>query len=155
MRRTSPALTSKVVRWIDEYLIDLNGAAAAVRAGYSPKSARSIAHENLTKPHILAAIQARQAAMAKELQITRQGVIRGLLDAVEMGRHQQNPAAMVGALREVSKILGFNAPEVKRVEFATANPVYEKLTMLSDAQLLDLMAVGDRTERKEGAILMA
>ena len=141
MRNDSSALTSKQLRWIDEYLIDFNGAAAAVRAGYSPKSARSIAHENLTKPDIQAVLQVRQAVTAKELQITRQGVIRGLMDAVEMGRGQHNPAAMVGALREVAKILGFNAPEVKRVELsARQNGVYQDFVSWSDAQLLDAIA---------------
>lgn len=143
MRDLPAVLTSKQLRWIDEYLIDLNGTAAAVRAGYSPKSARSIAHENLTKPHILAAIQARQVDMAKDLQLTRQGVIRGLLEAVEMGREQKNPSAMVTALREVSKMLGFTAPEVKRVELsAPQNRAYQDLASWSDAQLLDAIAAG-------------
>jgi hypothetical protein len=36
--------------------VDLNGTQAAIRAGYSADSARSIASENLTKPNILAAV---------------------------------------------------------------------------------------------------
>ena len=140
MRKTSPALTSKVLRWIDEYLIDLNGAAAAVRAGYSVKSARSIAHENLTKPHILAAIQARQAVMANELQITRQGVIQGLLAAVDMGKEQRNPAAMIGALREVAKLLGFYQPAVKQVVITSdRDAVYSKLNAMTDQELIALI----------------
>ncbi|MBC7620857.1 MAG: terminase small subunit [Candidatus Saccharibacteria bacterium] len=129
------------MRWIDEYLVDFNGSAAAVRAGYSEKSARAIACENLTKPDIQAVLQARQAEMAKELQITRQGVIRALLDAFEMSRKQQNPSAMVTALREVSKMLGFNAPEVKRVELtATQHGAHQDLSSWSDAQLLEAIA---------------
>jgi phage terminase small subunit len=42
---------------LSEYLVDLNGAAAARRAGYSENSARDIACENLTKPNILKAIE--------------------------------------------------------------------------------------------------
>ena len=134
-------LTSKQLRWIDEYLIDFNGAAAAVRAGYSPKSARSIAHENLTKPDILAVLQARQAVVAKELQITRQGVIQGLLEAVSMGREQQNPAAMVCALREVAKILGFNAPEVTRLKMdSSAGSIFAKYSRMKDDELVVLMS---------------
>ena len=145
MRKDSSALTPKQLRWIDEYLIDFNGAAAAVRAGYSPKSARSIAHENLTKPDIQTVLQARQAVMAKELQITRQGVIRGLLDAVEMGRHQQNPAAMVGALREVAKMLGFYEPEVNKIEVLTTDQSSKQANFaaMNDAQLLALIAQGE------------
>ena len=78
--------------------------------------------------------------MAKELQITRQGIIRGLLDAVEMGREQQNSGAMVTALRELSKMLGFNAPEVKRVELTSDQQIIQNhMAALTDAQLLVLM----------------
>ena len=143
MRKDLSALTPKQRRWIDEYLIDFNGAAAAVRAGYSPKSARAIAHENLTKPNILAVIQARQAAMARELQITRQSVIQGLLEAVSMGREQQNPGAMVCALREVAKILGFNIPEVTRIKMeSSAESTLAKYSRMKDDELLLLMSRG-------------
>ena len=57
-------LTDKQQRFIDEYCIDCNGTQAAKRAGYSAESARSIAHENLTKPDIRAAINTRLAALA-------------------------------------------------------------------------------------------
>ena len=143
MRTLNNGLTTKQLRWIDEYLVDMNGAAAAVRAGYSPKSARSIAYENLTKPDILAVIQARQLAMAKELQITRQGVIQGLLEVVDMGRQQQNPSAMVCALREVAKMLGFYAPELQRIELsAVQSTVQASFATMDDAQLLALIAHG-------------
>ncbi len=41
---------------MEECLIDLNAAQAAIRAGYSAKTAAVIEYENLTKPHIAAAI---------------------------------------------------------------------------------------------------
>lgn len=46
------ALTEKQKRFCNEYLIDLNATQAAIRAGYSEKSARFIGNENLTKPYI-------------------------------------------------------------------------------------------------------
>lgn len=45
-------LTEKQKRFCDEYLIDLNATQAAIRAGYSEKTAHSIGAENLTKPEI-------------------------------------------------------------------------------------------------------
>ena len=150
MRNLPPSLNSKQLRWIDEYLIDFNGAAAAVRAGYSAKCARSIACELLTKPDIQAVLQAKQGALAEELRITRQGVVQGLLEAVDMGRVQQNPGAMVGALREVAKMLGFYAPEVKRVQLtAPQNSAYQKLSLWTDAQLLDAISVDSAVTRTQ------
>lgn len=69
-------LTAKQQRFVDEYLIDLNGAAAARRAGYSVKTARQQADENLSKPDILAAIQAAQDALSERTQITQEMVLR-------------------------------------------------------------------------------
>ena len=136
-------LSGKQLRWIDEYLVDFNGSAAAVRAGYSPKSARAIACELLTKPDIQAVLRARQDVMAQKLQITREGVIAGLLEAVDVGRAQHNPGAMVSALATIGKMLGFFAPQVKRVELTpTQNGCYQNLSSWSDAQLLDAIAAG-------------
>lgn len=45
-------LTEKQKRFCDEYLIDLNATQAAIRAGYSKKTAYSIGIENLKKPYI-------------------------------------------------------------------------------------------------------
>jgi phage terminase small subunit len=50
-------LTPKQQRFIQEYTVDLNGTQAAIRAGYSPKTARSIASENLQRPAVKTAVQ--------------------------------------------------------------------------------------------------
>src|SRR5262249_54590315 len=50
-------LTPKQEAFVREYLVDLNGAAAARRAGYSENSAKQIASENLTKPDVMMAIE--------------------------------------------------------------------------------------------------
>ena len=52
-------MTSRQTKFVHEFLIDLNATQAAIRAGYSPKTARSIACENLTKPDIVSAIRER------------------------------------------------------------------------------------------------
>ena len=43
-------MTKKQKRFVEEYLIDLNATQAAIRAGYSPATAKEIGCENLTKP---------------------------------------------------------------------------------------------------------
>ena len=54
-------LNPKQQRFVAEYLVDLNATQAAIRSGYSQKTARQIATENLSKPAIAAAIDARPA----------------------------------------------------------------------------------------------
>lgn len=50
-------LTQKQQVFVDQYLVDFNATRAAICAGYSKRSARSIGCENLTKPDIVQAIQ--------------------------------------------------------------------------------------------------
>ena len=52
-------LTDKQSAFIEEYLTDFNATQAALRAGYSEKTAYSIGHENLKKPEIADAIETR------------------------------------------------------------------------------------------------
>ena len=62
--------------FISEYLVDFNGAQAAIRAGYSAKTANRIAAENLTKPVIAQAIQLRCIQREKKLEITADKIIQ-------------------------------------------------------------------------------
>lgn len=67
-------LTEKEEAFCQNYLIDFNGAAAARKAGYSEDSARAIAAENLTKPHIRARIEQIRTLMGKTFNITRERI---------------------------------------------------------------------------------
>lgn len=109
-------LNTKQLRFIEEFLISHSAADAARKAGYSVKTARSIGHELLTKPDVMAAIQARQATTALELGVTRQQVLADLLEAIQTARVQGNPGAMIQGAREIGKLLGFYEAEAQRVE---------------------------------------
>jgi phage terminase small subunit len=69
-------LTAKQARFVEEFAIDNNGAAAARRAGYSKKTAREQAHALLSKPHIQDAVAASRAKLAEVCAITAQDLIR-------------------------------------------------------------------------------
>ena len=62
----------------DEYLKDLNATQAAIRAGYSPKTAAVIAAENLKKPNIQEYIQQAMAKRSQRTEITQDRVLREL-----------------------------------------------------------------------------
>lgn len=72
------ALTEKQKKFVDEYLIDLNATQAAIRAGYSEKTARSVGAENLTKPDIQKEIEKRMKARQKRTEITQDWVLNEL-----------------------------------------------------------------------------
>lgn len=71
-------LTEKQKRFAEEYLIDLNATQAAIRAGYSPNTARDIGCENLAKPNIRACIDKEIAERSKRTGINQDRVIREL-----------------------------------------------------------------------------
>lgn len=71
-------LTAKQQRFCDEYLVDLNATQAAIRAGYSKKTARMIGSENLTKPYMKAYIDARMAEKEKSLIADQDEVLKYL-----------------------------------------------------------------------------
>lgn len=71
-------LTHKQQRFCDEYMIDLNATQAAIRSGYSKKTASRIGQENLYKPVIAQEIKRRQDELAKKAEITQEMIIREL-----------------------------------------------------------------------------
>lgn len=74
-------MTAKQQRFCDEYLIDLDGTKAAIRAGYSEKTAAVIASENLRKPNIQEYIEKRMAEKEDAL-IAKQDEVMKYLTSV-------------------------------------------------------------------------
>jgi phage terminase small subunit len=75
--------TAKERRFIEEYLVDLNGTQAAIRAGYSAKSAASIASENLRKPHIAVAIMKDMQARSERTRIDADWLLTRLAEEAQ------------------------------------------------------------------------
>ena len=88
-------LTAKQQRFCDEYLIDLNATQAAIRAGYSKKTARVIGAENLTKPDIKEYIDERMAEMEAKLVADGKEVMR-YLTSVLRGQSQSEIVVVEG-----------------------------------------------------------
>lgn len=72
------ALTEKQKRFCDEYLVDLNATQAAIRAGYSKKTAKQIAQQNLTKLDIQEYIKKRMVKKEDALIAKQDEVLQTL-----------------------------------------------------------------------------
>jgi phage terminase small subunit len=68
-------LTPKQAKFVEEYLIDLNGTQAAIRAGYSAKRADAIAYELLRKPEIQESIRKRRDELSKTVEVTQERIV--------------------------------------------------------------------------------
>ena len=88
-------LTVKQQRFCDEYLIDLNATQAAIRSGYSKKTARQIGQENLTKPDIKEYIEKKMKQKEKELIADSEEVMR-YLTSVLRGQSQSEIVVIEG-----------------------------------------------------------
>jgi len=74
-KQTKTKLTPKQAKFCREYMVNLCATQAAIRAGYSKKSARVIGMENLTKPAIQAHIADLVDKQAKKTEITAEYVL--------------------------------------------------------------------------------
>lgn len=97
-------MTAKQRRFCDEYLIDLNATQAAIRAGYSEKTAGVIGAENLKKPYIAEYIEQRMAEKEAAL-IADQDEVLKYLTAVMRREMSENVVVTV------SKERSFYAPD--------------------------------------------
>lgn len=68
-------LNDKQERFCQEYLLDLNATQAAIRAGYSEKTAKEIGYEHLTKPHIQERVAQLQSAVLERTSVKQDRVI--------------------------------------------------------------------------------
>jgi phage terminase small subunit len=106
-------VSPKAERFVTEYLIDLNATKAAIRAGYSAKSAASIGEENLRKPEIAAAIKAAQSERAENNGMTVDAHLLALKEirdaAISEGKYSAAATAEVAR----GKVAGFYVEQVK------------------------------------------
>ena len=78
------ALTDKQEMFCREYLIDLNATRAAIRAGYSEKTANRTASENLSKPDIQSRIAELKAQRNDLVGINATYVLNRLVEIDQM-----------------------------------------------------------------------
>ena len=85
-------LTPKQQQFVDEYLIDLNATQAAIRAGYSSRTARAIASENLAKPHIQDAIAKAKMERSEATRIDAEWVLKQAVELHQRCMQEIKPA---------------------------------------------------------------
>jgi len=91
------SLTPKQERFVAEYLIDLNATQAAIRAGYSEKTAGQVGFENLKKPEIAEAIAAKAGKTAEKLDLSAERVLKGLFEEATRTGEGSSHGARVSA----------------------------------------------------------
>jgi phage terminase small subunit len=99
-------LTPKQQRFVAEYLVDLNAVQAAVRAGYSPRTAHSGHSAILTKPSVAAALQLAMAERAAQTARIALDVLKDIQDVTREAREAGDWRAALKGLELEGKHLG-------------------------------------------------
>lgn len=103
------ALTSRQRRFAEEYIVDFNGTAAAIRAGYSPNNADKQAHL-LTRHKGVAAYvdHLTRKRVESVVSVNPEWVIQKTIKAIETGEVNNNLTAMLRGLELMAKHLGMH-----------------------------------------------
>jgi phage terminase small subunit len=83
MSKVNGKLTPKQQRFVEEYVIDWNATQAAIRAGYSKRTADVIGIENLGKPRIAEEIAIYMEQKTQEADVKVSDIIQGMLRETE------------------------------------------------------------------------
>lgn len=138
-------LTVKQQRFVEEYLIELNATQAAIRAGYSRRTARQIGEENLTKPDIAKCIrevleqrrnqcQVKGDALVEELQKVAFSDIRQAFTTDLHGRVRLKTITEIpeGTARGIASIRSVTCEHKDgRITRRTSVRMHDKFTALS------------------------
>lgn len=119
------ALTPKQEAFVREYLIDLNGTQAAIRAGYSAKTANEQASRLLANVSVAAAIQAALDERAERTNITADYVINGIREVAE--RCMVRAPVMAGSGKDRAQAIDLEGRHVWSFDAPGANKAFELL----------------------------
>ena len=97
-------LTPKQAAFVREYMIDLNATKAAIRAGYSERTANRIGAENLSKPVIQAEIQEQRKAAEEKCTVTVEWILSQIAQIAQ--DEEVRTADRLKALELLGKHLG-------------------------------------------------
>lgn len=124
-------LTPKQAQFVSEYLKDHNAKQAAIRAGYSPKTAEQQGCRLLRNAHVVKAVGKNQQRVAKKAEITVESLAKEFEEARILAKKQGQASAMVAATTGKGKLSGHL---IERHKHSGAIGTYD-LTSLTNEQL--------------------
>ena len=136
-------LTPKQHRFVTEYLVDLNASQAALRAGYSPRTAPQQGSRLLKNVDVQAAIATQQSQQLQAVEVRIEDVLRDLKAIAhtdlqtlsEQSGIQARWADKLKALELLMKHLGLAAPEQHQHLHQHVHFTPEQLNRMTDEQL--------------------
>ena len=121
-------LTEKQKRFVREYKTNGgNGTQAAIKAGYSEKTARKIASENVTKPDIIEALENEEKKQREKHDYKFSDYVNDIMLGMSMAKDHNNDSAYFKGVELLGKAYGYNVDRVKNdVSFTQALVVFDE-----------------------------
>jgi len=137
-------LTDKQEMFCREYIVDLNATQAAIRAGYSEKTANRIASDNLSKVVIQERIAELMKERSKKVDVSAQYVLERLhqIDQLDVLDIMKDDLTGFRLLSEWPKSwrISINAIDIKRmVDAESVEAVIEKIKWPDKTKNLELL----------------
>ena len=101
-------LTPKQERFAQLMVTAGSGKEAAIKAGYPEKAAKEVAYENLTKPHLVEAIEANKEALRTRNRESEDSILAELNELKQLAVNQGNIGSAIKAVDSKTSILGLN-----------------------------------------------
>jgi phage terminase small subunit len=117
-------LTPKQKKFCDEYLIDLNATQAAIRTGYSEKTAQQASSRLLLNVVIKEYIESKQKKTSEKLEITKEVVLEMVFKIAKA--ELEKTGDRLKAFEIINKMLGLNDVEKHEVQQTMINWIEEK-----------------------------
>lgn len=131
-------LTDKQQAFLHNLVQGLPQTTAARTAGYAVPTVD--ASRQLSNPRMQEALRYLHHQHQQASKMTRKKVMDGMLEAIEMAKVQGESGVMVAGWREIGRMCGYYAAEKKVIDVnISAKRAVDKLEMLSDAELLELV----------------
>ena len=110
-------LTPKQSVFVQEYLVDINALQAAIRSGYSKKTAQVQASKLLSNPKVQAAINIGMGKRAEKVGFSAEATLRELQNIVHFS--VKNVFDENGQLKKIHELDDATASAIASIEFAT------------------------------------
>jgi phage terminase small subunit len=129
-------MTPKQLAFVREFAIDRNAKQAAIRAGYSERTAEQQGYQLLQNPSVSEAIEAMEVEHRTQCAVTVERLTRELYEARDLAQSNSQPAAMVSALMGIAKLHGLI---IDRQKVDTTHRTVREMT---DEELLEIAHSG-------------
>lgn len=129
-------LTIKQKRFVDEYIISGNATDAAIKAGYSKRTAKSIGAENLTKPDIVNALREKEREIQSKKIAKQEEVLEYLTSIL---RNEQTQQTLIGVGKGVQAITDIELSAADKIK--AAELIGKRFGMWTDKVDLDIKPI--------------